>query len=95
VVNAGSDTFPVDIVAAWTRDHHALTVAVLNPTDVEQPLKLSISGAALSGEGVLWRLASAADNGRNPAISNSPLNRVPETLALPRFSITIYELAAR
>ena len=47
VVNAGSDTFPLDVVAAWTEDRRALTVAVLNPTDVEQPLKLNITGASL------------------------------------------------
>src|SRR5208337_78576 len=58
MVNAGSDTFPIDVAAAWTDDRRTLTVAVLNPTGVDQPLKLNITGAALSGKGVLWRLAS-------------------------------------
>ena len=39
-VNAGGDTFPLDVAAAWTDDHRTLTVAVINPTGVEQPLKL-------------------------------------------------------
>jgi hypothetical protein len=67
-------------------------VAVVNPTDVEQPLKLNITGAALSDKGTLWRLASTADNGQNPALSNSPVDSIPASLALPRFSVSIYEL---
>jgi alpha-N-arabinofuranosidase len=91
-INAGSDTFPLDVVAAWTEDHHALTVAVLNPTDQEQPLKLNIAGADLSGKGTLWRLASVEEKGQNPIISSSPVDAVPDSLTLPRFSVSIYEL---
>lgn len=93
-VNAGSDTFPLDLVAAWTADRRALTVAVLNPTDTEQSLKLAIAGAALSGKGTLWRLASTEAGGQNPSLSDSPVNAIPETLSVPRFSVNIYELHA-
>ena len=92
VVNAGSDTFPLDVVAAWTEDHRALTVAVLNPTDEEQPLKLNIAGADLSGKGTLWRLASTESDGQNPSISSLAVDSVPSAVTLPRFSINIYEL---
>jgi alpha-N-arabinofuranosidase len=95
VVNAGSDTFPLDVVAAWTEDHRALTVAVLNPTDVEQPLKLNIAGADLSGKGTLWRLAFTENAGQNPGISSSPIDSVSNALTLPRFSVNIYELLVR
>jgi alpha-N-arabinofuranosidase len=95
VVNAGSDTFPVDVAAAWTDDRRTLTVAVLNPTDVEQSLKLNITGAALSGKGTLWRLASAESGGQNPSIRNSPVDAIPASLILPRFSVNIYELPVR
>ena len=91
-INAGSDTFPLDVVAAWSADHRALTVSVLNPTDVEQPLKLNIGGADLSGQGTLWRLASTEIDGQNPAISSTPVDALPDSLVLPRFSINIYEL---
>jgi alpha-N-arabinofuranosidase len=94
-VNAGSDTFPLDVVAARTSDHRTLTVAVLNPTDVEQALKLNISGVALSGKGTLWRLASPESNGQNPAISSSPVDGLPGSLTFPRFSVNIYELAVK
>jgi alpha-N-arabinofuranosidase len=95
VVNAGSDTFPLDVAAAWTKDRHILTVAILNPTDVDQSLKLHITGASLSGKGTLWRLASAESNGQNPDISSSPVDSVPDSLTLPRFSVSIYELSAK
>jgi alpha-N-arabinofuranosidase len=95
VVNAGSDTFPVDVVAAWTAEHRTLTVAVLNPTDVAQSLRLNITGAALSGKGTLWQLASAESNGQNPGISSSPIDSIPDSLTVPRFSVSIYELRAR
>lgn len=95
VVNAGSDTFPVDVVAAWTGDRQTLTVAVLNPTDIDQPLQLRISGAALSGKGNLWRLASTESTGLNPRISSSPVDSIPESLTLPRFSISIYEFPVK
>jgi alpha-N-arabinofuranosidase len=91
VINAGSDSFPLDVVAAWTHDRRTLTVAILNPTNADQLLKLSIAGANLSGKGTLWRLASAAENGQNPSISNSFLDSIPDAPTLPRFSVTIYE----
>lgn len=93
VVNAGSDTFPLDVAAAWTADHHKFTVAVLNPTDVDQSLQLGINGVNLAAHGTLWRLASAGDNGQNPSISSSPVDSISGALVLPRFSINIYEFA--
>ena len=92
VVNAGSDTFPLDVVAAWTNDRRTLTVAVLNPTDVEQSIKLNIKDANFAGKGTLWRLASTEPNGQNPSISDSPVDSVPSAVIIPRFSINIYQL---
>ena len=85
-VNAGSDTFPVDVVAAWTEDHHTFTVSVLNPTDTEQSLKINLSGVNLAGKGRLWRLASTAENGqgiRSSAIRPLmpfPMSSIPPAL---------------
>jgi alpha-L-arabinofuranosidase len=93
-VNAGSATFPLDVVAAWTADRRTLTVAVLNPTEVEQSLQLKIAGAKLTGTGTLWRLASGEPDGQNPVLSNLPVEVVPAALTLPRFSVNIYEFSA-
>lgn len=94
-VNAGSPTFPLDVVAAWTTNRHALTVAVLNPTNVEQPLRLRFRGANLSGTGTLWRLASTESDGQNPTISSSSVDAIPDSVRLPGFSVSIYELSAK
>jgi alpha-N-arabinofuranosidase len=91
-VNAGSDTFPLDVVAAWTPDHSALTVAVLNPTNTDQPINLNLTGANVSGAGTLWRLASTSDNGQNPTITSSSVSSALGSLTLPRYSINIYVL---
>ncbi len=95
VVNAGSDTFPVDVVAAWTDDRHALTVAVLNPTDTDQAVKLDITGATVSGNGTLWRLASSESNDQSPKITNSPFEFSSESTILPPLSVNIYELPVK
>jgi alpha-N-arabinofuranosidase len=94
-VNAGSATFPLDVAAAWTADRHTLTVAVLNPTDGDQALKLNIAGASLAGKGALWRLAPSGDDIQNPTFTSSPVDSIPNTVTLPRYSISIYELAAK
>jgi alpha-N-arabinofuranosidase len=94
-VNAGSDTFPLDVVAAWTQDRRTLTVAVLNPTDTEQSLKLDLTGADLAGTGTLWRLASTQADAKEPKITSAPLAAVPASLTVPRFSVSIYELPVR
>ena len=93
-VNAGSATFPLDVCAAWSTDRRTLTVAILNPTDVEQSLKLNLTGANLSGKGTLWRLASVEPDGKNPSISSSSVGAIPDMLQLPRFSVNIYEFTA-
>ena len=70
-------------------------MAVLNPTDVEQLLKLNTTSAKLSDKGTLWRLASVEPDGRNPSISRSLVTAIPSTLTLPRFSVNIFEFTAK
>ena len=70
-------------------------MAVLNPTDTDQTLKLELAGVNLAGTGTLWRLASTQADAKNPAITSAPLPTVPPTVTVPRFSVSIYELPAR
>lgn len=90
-VNAGSDTFPLDVVAAWTSNRTALVVAVLNPTDTDQSLKLKITGAKLASKGILRRLAPPTPDAKEPVITESQISVVPETVTAPPFSISLYE----
>ena len=102
VVNAGSDTFPLDVAAAWTSDHKALTVAVINPTESAQTLNLRIDGADLAGNGTLRRMAppSLTANvvvGQEPGvkIEEQSLDTVPTRATFAPFSVNIYEFAGK
>jgi alpha-N-arabinofuranosidase len=96
-VNPGSDTYPLDVSAALTEDRKTLTFAVLNPSDSEQKIKLSITGAKISTHGRLWRMAPASVDatitvGQKPGVEvqEEELTFVPETVAVPPFSVSIY-----
>jgi alpha-N-arabinofuranosidase len=96
-VNPGSDTYPLDVSAALSEDRKMLTFAVLNPSDSEQRLKLSINGAKLSSQGHVWRMAPASVDatitvGQKPRveIQEQPLTSVPDTVSVPPFSVSIY-----
>jgi alpha-N-arabinofuranosidase len=102
VVNAGSDTFPLDVAAAWTADRKALTVAVINPTESPQGLDLEIKGAGLSGGGTLRRMAPASLTatvvvGQEPGvkIEERTLDALPAHPTFAPFSVNIYEFPVR
>jgi alpha-N-arabinofuranosidase len=101
-VNPGSDTSPLDVAAAWTSDRRSLTIAVLNPTESEQRLALSIQGVALVGKARLWRMAPSSLDativaGQAPGVQveEHGLEAVPESAAIPRFSVSVYELPVK
>jgi alpha-N-arabinofuranosidase len=102
IVHAGSDTFPLDVAAAWTADRKALTVAVINPTESPQTLSLQIRGAELSGQGTLRRMAppSLTANvvvGQEPGvkIEEQPVDQVPTNPTFAPFSVNIYEFPVK
>jgi alpha-N-arabinofuranosidase len=96
-VNPGIDTYPLDVSAALSEDRKTLTFAVLNPSDSAQSMKLSIKGAKLASEGHLWQMAPDSVDatitvGQKPgvAVQEKALGAVPETIAVPPFSVNIY-----
>jgi len=101
-VNPGSDTYPLDVSAALSDDRKTLTFAVLNPSDSEQRLKLSINGAKLSSQGRLWRMAPASVDatitvGQKPGVEvqEQELASVPDDVFVPPFSVNIYLFAVQ
>jgi len=101
-VNPGSDTYPLDVSAALSEDRKTLTFAVLNPSDSEQKLKLSITGAKLSSLGHLWRMAPSSVDatitvGVKPGVEvqDQGLASVPDTISVPPFSVSIYSFAVQ
>jgi alpha-L-arabinofuranosidase len=98
-INAGSPTYPLDVVAAWTGDRQAITVAVINPTESEQAVKLSFTGIDLSGTGTVWSMAPEDLNARNLAgetpeveIEETAMTSVPVNTVFPPHSVTMYKL---
>jgi alpha-N-arabinofuranosidase len=101
-VNPGSDTYPLDVSAALSEDHKTLTFAVLNPSDGEQRLKLSINGAKLSPQGYLWRMAPASVDatitvGQKPGIEveEMEVTSLQDTVSVRPFSVNIYSFAVQ
>ena len=99
-VNAGSPTYPVDVVAALTADGKVLTVAIINANESAQDLDLTVKGIA-PGKGRMWRmtgdsLTASAGIGRNEIrITETALSEAPKSVTIAPFSIDIYELEKR
>jgi alpha-L-arabinofuranosidase len=101
-VNPGSDTYPLDVSAALSDNRKTLTFAVLNPSDSEQQLKLSIRGAMLSSHGNLWRMAPSSVDatitvGQAPGVVVQELGlaSMPDTISVPPFSVSVYSFAVQ
>jgi alpha-L-arabinofuranosidase len=101
-VNAGSDTYPLDVAAAWTADHKLLTVAILNPDESAHDLTWSFKGVEFTGKGRMWRMTSpdarATDGiGKKPAvdIAETALANVRRSVPVPPLSIDLFEFTVR
>ena len=84
-------------MAAYSDDRKTFTIAVLNPSDSEQPLKLAIAGVKLAAQGKLWRMApekvdAVVAIGKKPEVQveESTLGAMPESMTVPPFSVSIY-----
>ncbi|MEO8597293.1 MAG: alpha-N-arabinofuranosidase [Candidatus Solibacter sp.] len=97
-INAGSPTFPVDVVAALSADGKSLTVAVINANEAAQQMTLNVKGATL-GKGRVWtmtadKLEAVTGLGRNEVkITETPMNEAPSSLTVAPISISIYEFS--
>jgi alpha-N-arabinofuranosidase len=96
-VNPGSDTYPLDVSAALSDDRKTLTFAVLNPSDSEQRLNLSITGVKLANQGHLARMAPSSVDatilvGKKPdvEVQEEELTSLPSAMSVPPFSVSIY-----
>lgn len=95
-INAGSDTYPLDVAAAWSEDRRALTVAIVNPTESDQRMTLTIEGANVTGgtQRRLWHpdINYVATPGRPSEVTivEQRLPSVPRGILVPRHSVTLY-----
>jgi alpha-N-arabinofuranosidase len=96
-VNPGSDTYPLDVSAALSEDRKTLTIAVLNPSDSKQSMKLAVKGVKMASAGRLWQMAPSSLNavvalGKPPevAVEEHTLGAMPDSIDVLPFSINIY-----
>jgi len=59
-INAGSPTYPLDVIAGVSPDGKSLRIGVVNPTATAQTLKLDLKALALKGAGRKWVLSGAS-----------------------------------
>jgi alpha-N-arabinofuranosidase len=100
-VNAGSDTYPLDVSAALTADRGALIVAVVNPTERAQSLGLELEGFARRGTGRSWKLTGPSLDAENRvaqtpqvAIVEGTFDATARALAIAPISVELYEFRA-
>jgi alpha-N-arabinofuranosidase len=100
-VNAGSPTYPVDVSAALSADGKRLTLAVVNPTESVQQLRLTIAGIDLKGNGRGWHLtapsleATTGLTKHEAEVKETSMTEIPAALDVPPISIHIYEFERR
>jgi len=96
-VNPGSDTYPLDVSAAFSEDRKTLAIAVLNPSSSEQSIKLTIDGAKLASSGHLYRMAPDSidatvqvDKKPEVQVEEQTLGPLLDTITVRPFSVNIY-----
>lgn len=96
-VNPGSDTYPLDLSAALSEDRKTLTIAVLNPSDSEQGIKVAIHGVTLASSGHLYRMAPDSidatvqvDKKPEVQVEEQTLGSLPDSITVRPFSVNIY-----
>lgn len=96
--NAGSATYPLDMVAALTPDHKHLALAVVNATESAQPLTLNVSGVRITGKPTLWQMTGNDLNAANKVgeqpqveIKEVTVSDASKTLSVAPISVNIYE----
>ncbi len=97
--DAGSPTYPLDMVAALSPHHRYLSLAVVNATRSRQRFELNVSGAKLGGRPTLWRMTGssvrAADTlGHQPqvVVKKFVMRGIPRAVTVAPISIDIYRI---
>ena len=101
-VTSGSDTYPLDVAAAWSSDRKSLTVAIVNPTESPQQISVTFDHVTLESQGRKWFVG--ADNlqarnvvGQEPQVKTveTSLDQVPGRFDAAPLSVSLYEFKVR
>ena len=98
--SSGSPTYPLDMYAALSPDRKYLIVSIVNATESEKKVDLSVAGAHLAGPSTLWQLtadkADAVNRAAQPAqlaIKESSIGDAPATITVAPISVNIYQFS--
>ena len=101
-VEVSGDMRPLDVVAAWTDDRSALTVAVINPTRERVRLPVTFSGFEPAGRARHWLITGPDPQAYNEpggqmqvAITETARARFGARLQLAPMSVNLYRLEPR
>ncbi len=93
---------PLDIVAAWTKERDAITIAIVNPTREGYELAVDLKGAKITGQGQKWVIEhddpmAYNEPGKEPkvAIAESSVRGISDRLTADPLSVTLYKLSVR
>lgn len=96
--SSGSPTYPLDMYAALSADRRYLIVSVVNATESEQKVDLSVNGLHLAGPSTLWQLTGDKPEAVNHvgqaaqlAIKESSIGNAPATISIAPISVNIYQ----
>lgn len=97
-VNAGSPTWPLDVIAALTPDGNSLRIGVVNATTSPQTLALDLRNLKVSSKGQKWTLTGTSTDAPNGNAKPEDLvirqDAVPspgKTLTVSPISTVVYE----
>jgi len=95
--NAGSPTYPLDMVAALTADRKFLTVAVVNATEKEQKFNLDVTGTRLTGPSKMWCLTGSSVEAANHVgqpqqvkAKEMAIGNAQGAISVPPISVSVY-----
>ena len=95
---SGSPTYPLDMYAALSPDRKFLVVSVVNATESEQKVDLSITGVHVAGPSTLWQLTAPTVDAVNVtgkaeqlAIKQSSIGNAPASITIAPISVSIYQ----
>lgn len=97
-VNAGSPTWPLDVVAALSADGRSLRIGVVNATTQPRSFALNVKGLKISGPGRRWLLTgTTVDAVARPGAADALTLRsgkvaaLGKSLSVPPISLTVFD----
>ncbi|MGZ3299001.1 MAG: alpha-L-arabinofuranosidase C-terminal domain-containing protein, partial [Asticcacaulis sp.] len=96
-VNAGSPTWPLDVLAALSPDRTALRVGVVNATASSQPIALTLKNLAVDGPVKRWVLTGSSVQAVNHLGAPDGVSVTEDTVSpgnrmtVPPISLTVFE----